>query len=225
MRIFLAAAVCALVLFAPISGRADAPVFARNGGLKNLAALKSAIVAYYTSGRYAADATAVDERLQSDVDSRLKAGVKKPAVVFDIDDTMLSSFGYERSHDFGYDPQSWSQWERTDRFPPIAPTLRLARHLAAEHVAIFFITGRRQPDLAVTRREVALAGYPAPAGLYLRPVSDRAKSVIPFKSRMRAAIAARGYDILASVGDQWSDLRGGHADRLYKLPNPMYFLP
>ncbi|MDQ0403073.1 hypothetical protein J2S50_001622 [Streptomyces sp. DSM 40167] len=30
--------------------------------------------------------------------------------------------------------------------------------------------------------------------------------------------------IVANVGDQYSDLRGGHADRTYKLPNPTYFV-
>jgi hypothetical protein len=31
--------------------------------------------------------------------------------------------------------------------------------------------------------------------------------------------------VLETIGDQWSDLEGGHAERAYKLPNPMYFLP
>lgn len=26
-------------------------------------------------------------------------------------------------------------------------------------------------------------------------------------------------------GDQWSDLKGGYADRHIKLPNPTYYLP
>ncbi len=34
-----------------------------------------------------------------------------------------------------------------------------------------------------------------------------------------------GYDIVANFGDQFSDLNGGFADRTFKMPNPMYFLP
>jgi hypothetical protein len=34
-----------------------------------------------------------------------------------------------------------------------------------------------------------------------------------------------GYDIIANLGNQCSDLRGGFADRTVKIPNPMYFLP
>jgi len=199
--------------------------YALNGPVPNLDNVKHAIVQYYTSGRHDADVANVDARLQANVDERLRAGVRKPAVVFDIDDTALSTFPYERARDFSYDAASWTQWERADRFPAILPTLRLAQHLARERVAIFFVTGRRTPERAATLHELALAGYPAPAGLYLRPRDDHASSVIPFKSETRARIAARGYDILASVGDQWSDLRGGHADSVYKLPNPMYYLP
>ena len=30
---------------------------------------------------------------------------------------------------------------------------------------------------------------------------------------------------MLNVGDQWSDLQGGYADQVLKLPNPTYFLP
>jgi len=36
---------------------------------------------------------------------------------------------------------------------------------------------------------------------------------------------AQGYDILLTIGDQYSDLKGGYADKGFKLPNPMYYLP
>ncbi len=200
-------------------------VYAHNSGVPNLDKVKTQIIAYYQSGHYERDVADVEAHLQSYVDARVKQGVRKPAVVFDIDDTMLSSYAYERNYDFAYTERTWSQWERNDRFPAIEPTLQLARHLAREHVALFYVTGRRAAERAITSHELAAAGYPAPVALYLRPLWDKAASVIPYKSRTRKVVAAQGYDILASVGDQWSDLRGGYADRLYKLPNPMYYLP
>jgi hypothetical protein len=39
------------------------------------------------------------------------------------------------------------------------------------------------------------------------------------------AIVDEGYRILAGVGDQYSDLAGGHEAVAFKLPNPFYFLP
>jgi predicted secreted acid phosphatase len=214
-----------MTLLASILAAVLSNVYAHSGSIPNLDTVKTDIVTYYQSGRYERDVADVDAHMQSYVDARLKQGAKKPAVVFDIDDTMLSSYAYERAYDFAYTARTWSQWERADRFPPIEPTLRLARRLALEHVAVFYITGRREPERAITRNELIAAGYPAPVALYLRPASDTATSVVPYKSRTRAAIEQAGYDILANVGDQWSDLRGGYADQLYKLPNPMYYLP
>lgn len=214
-----------MTLLSSILAAVLSTVYARGGAIPNLDTVKTEINAYYQSGHYQRDVADVDAHVQLYVDARLKRGVRKPAVVFDIDDTMLSSYAYERSRDFSYTERTWSQWERADRFPPIEPTLQLARHLAHEHIAIFCITGRRAPERAITAHELAAAGYPMPVALYLRPASDTATSVIPYKSRTRAAIEQGGYDILASIGDQWSDLRGGYADQLYKLPNPMYYLP
>ncbi|HET9392991.1 MAG TPA: HAD family acid phosphatase [Candidatus Rubrimentiphilum sp.] len=214
----------ALFLAGATAAYADAG-FGLNGGVPNLAGLKANVTAYYDSGRQAADVARVIARAQAYAAMRLAAGAKRPAVVFDIDDTCVSSYTYQKSISFGFVLNLWNTWMRTDRFPVIKPSLAFAKYLHAKGVAIFFITGRREPDRAATVAEMAAAGFPAPTALYLRSVSDKNVSVIPFKSGTRAKIASQGYDILESIGDQWSDLRGGHADRIYKLPNPMYFLP
>jgi HAD superfamily, subfamily IIIB (Acid phosphatase) len=46
-----------------------------------------------------------------------------------------------------------------------------------------------------------------------------------FKAPLRAKIAAMGYTIIANVGDQFSDLEGGFAERTFKLPNSFYYIP
>ena len=38
-------------------------------------------------------------------------------------------------------------------------------------------------------------------------------------------IESQGSDIVANFGDQFSDLNGGFADRTFKVPHPMYYLP
>jgi predicted secreted acid phosphatase len=49
---------------------------------------------------------------------------------------------------------------------------------------------------------------------------------IAYKSGTRAYIEdVLGYEIVANFGDQFSDLKGGFADKTFKLPNPNYFLP
>lgn len=213
----------ALVATGPASAATTS--YALSGGVENMQTLKDQITAYYTSGRQNADVATVEAHLRAYVAARLKQGVKKPAVVFDVDDTLLSSFGYEKSQDFGYDVKSWDVYEQGFKFPPMAPSLQLVKWLVSQNVAVFYVTGRRIPEVPVTAAELKAAGYPAGTGLYLRPVNDHTKSVIPFKSGARQKIAAQGYTILAAIGDQWSDSRGGFTEREYKLPNPMYYLP
>ena len=50
-------------------------------------------------------------------------------------------------------------------------------------------------------------------------------STVVYKSGARAAIEQQGYKIIANVGDQYSDLAGGHSASAFKLANPFYFLP
>jgi len=50
-------------------------------------------------------------------------------------------------------------------------------------------------------------------------------ATIQYKSGTRAYIESRGYDVVADIGDQFSDLLGGFADRTFKMPNPNYYLP
>ncbi len=65
--------------------------------------------------------------------------------------------------------------------------------------------------------------------LFTRPDDDHEKTIVPFKSGVRAEIEAKdkdmGYTIIANVGDQRSDLAGGHAECKFKVPNPFYFIP
>ena len=48
---------------------------------------------------------------------------------------------------------------------------------------------------------------------------------IQYKSGTRAYIESQGYDIVADMGDQFSDLEGGFANKTFKMPNPNYYLP
>jgi len=76
----------------------------------------------------------------------------------------------------------------------------------------------------VTIENLEREGYSDWAGLTLKPAGSTLTTVA-YKSGARAAIEQQGYRIVANIGDQYSDLAGGHADRAFKVPNPFYFLP
>jgi hypothetical protein len=50
-------------------------------------------------------------------------------------------------------------------------------------------------------------------------------SAADFKTPIRERIEKEGYTIIANVGDQSSDLAGGHAEMTFLLPNPFYRIP
>jgi acid phosphatase len=91
-------------------------------------------------------------------------------------------------------------------------------------VAILFITGRPADLREPTERNLRAEGYDWD-GLILLPEGAAFKSAVDFKAPERRKLTERGYTVLISIGDQQSDLAGGHAERTFKLPNPVYFLP
>ena len=89
---------------------------------------------------------------------------------------------------------------------------------------MFFLTGRPEAQRAPTEDNLKREGFTGYQQLVLKPAGFPGTTVA-YKSGARAAIEQQGYRIVASIGDQYSDLVGGHEDRAFKLPNPFYFLP
>jgi acid phosphatase len=121
-------------------------------------------------------------------------------------------------------PCGFVAWLELARAEPIDAVLTLARWAREQAVAVFFITGRPERFRAATERNLRAAGYEW-TGLILKPDDLVAKSAVEFKAAERRALAEQGWVIAVNVGDQASDLDGGHAERTYRLPNPFYFVP
>jgi predicted secreted acid phosphatase len=109
----------------------------------------------------------------------------------------------------------------------IAPTKQIFDLAKSKGIAVFFITGRPEAQRAPTEDNLKREGYDGWAGLTLKPpvAPGQTLATVQYKSGARAAIEDQGYTIVANIGDQYSDLAGGHAARAFKLPNPFYFLP
>ncbi|MEA2311406.1 MAG: hypothetical protein QOE28_1374 [Solirubrobacteraceae bacterium] len=150
-------------------------------------------------------------------------GNRKPAIVFDVDETSLSNYTAIDADNFTFGPQSKA--EATNEIgTAIAPTLSLFKLAQSKGIATFFITGRREDTRDHTASNLNREGFTNYTGLVLKPQTSTA-STVDYKSGARQTIESQGYRIVASVGDQYSDLAGGHEDVAFKLPNPFYFLP
>jgi acid phosphatase len=199
----------------------------------NLFDVQKQVDAYITSGRYEADCAAVATRARAYLDERAKQATK-PAVVFDIDETSLSNWPAYRANGWGritagecdveHGPCGLRAWQAMGKSEAIRPTLELARRARELGVAVFFISGRPPSLLEATERNLREQGY-AWDGVILLPEGARFASAADFKAPERRKLVEQGYTILFTIGDQESDLRGGSAERTFKLPNPIYYLP
>jgi predicted secreted acid phosphatase len=177
----------------------------------------------------------------------------KPALVFDADDTTLWTYDMEDgAMKFVFDPVLQGTWVSQHLFPATPGMPAFVRSAAAAGCTIIGLTGRgasQQADTVANLTEqgyVDAAGKPlftsgnyftkgavtAPNGNASIPSqpwvdcgADASCSTIEYKSGTRAHIEDLGFDIVGNFGDQWSDLIGEHADHVYKLPNPTYYLP
>ncbi len=148
------------------------------------------------------------------------AKTQKLAIVLDIDETSLSNYtGLLAS---GFSSAGTVLPAATGTGTAIQPTLALYRDARSHGVAVFFITGRPSQIQSITEQNLRSQGYSQGwEGLSFKPSGSGTEA---FKSSERAKVEQQGYEIALNMGDQESDLDGGHADRDFKLPNPFYLI-
>jgi predicted secreted acid phosphatase len=165
------------------------------------AAATSATVTY---DQWLSDATAATAPALGYLQRRVAAGSFSgtPAIVLDIDNTSLASYFYPATYPT----------------PATPPVLQLAKYATAHGVKVLFVTAR--PDLIdlATGFDLASVGYTVD-GLYSRNPLQLLESIQTFKTDTRRKLVAEGYDIVANVGNNTTDLDGGYADAAFKLPD------
>jgi hypothetical protein len=232
----------------PISIRATGVGVPQIGeqGTVAISDLAPALRSYHDGGQYAADLQDVDSQAGAFISRQAKAlrqqrkrkcgakGKKKKkkarsaacaplnlAIVLDIDETSLSNYAQLEANDFSNATTALTLAAINTTQPAIPATLGLYQQARASGVSVFAITGRPTLVESQTKQNLTNAGYSDLAGIFFKPSGV---PVITFKSGQRAALEQAGYRVVANVGDQESDLAGGHADRSFKLPNPFYFI-
>lgn len=194
-----------------------------------------AATAYHESGNYERDIERIAEKATAWIRERTP-NVPRPAVVFDIDETVLSNWEVITRDNFGRPiqgacslaadgPCGWAAWDDLAADPPIAPILEVYKAAIASKATVFFITGRPENQRKATEANLQAAGFAGYQALHMTPDGVHFSSAVDFKAPVRAEIESAGYTIIANIGDQPSDLLGGHAERMFQLPNPFYRVP
>ena len=155
-------------------------------------------------------------------------------MVLDIDETSLSNWPAYKANGWSrvlngdcnleLGPCSIRAWQATGQSKALAPTLALVTRARTLGVSVFFISARPHALQAATEKNLRDQGF-AFEQVVVLPEGGSFASATDFKAPARQRIAAQGFTILVNMGDQESDLRGGFAERTFKLPNPVYYLP
>ncbi|MBF4591247.1 HAD family acid phosphatase [Curtobacterium sp. VKM Ac-1395] len=224
-------------------------------GIPNIDSVKKTIATYYgdpgTGIADKADSPYIREmagivarqtaQLQRIHDHAVRRG-EKPAIVLDADDTTLWTYDMEVADmHFVFDPTEQDVWVQDQRFPATPSMVGFVNTASRMGFTVFGLTGRNDDQKAATVANLTKVGYQGftPDTFFTKWTGVGASqqpsyvqcatakcTTVEYKAQTRKHIEQDlGYDITLNVGDQWSDLQGGYADRTLKLPNPTYYLP
>jgi len=165
---------------------------------------------------------------------------EKPAVVFDIDDTLLLSLDYEKKTNYTYNSATWASYVAQADRPAVFGSPELVEYAESKGVEVFYNSGLKESQRASAVDNLKKVGVDvnldadhiflkdaANPPAYLSECATAAAwtcTTVQYKSGTRKHIESLGYDVIANFGDQYSDLEGGYADKTYKIPNPTYFV-
>ena len=204
--------IVAVVLQLP--GCTDKPV--------NLSVARESVKEYYESGRFDEE---LDEVIREAKDKFSKVEFKENSVViFDVDETVLDNYELAKEMGFGYVYKMNKEWNSEMKAPAIEAVKNLYDYLLARGFKIIFLTGRNYPEYEVTYKNLKQAGYTQFDTLITQREDELKLKATEFKSLKRVELTEKGYDIVGTVGDQWSDLEGPDHGIKVKIPNYLYLI-
>jgi acid phosphatase len=229
---------------APVAAQApsnDALLFATLW-VQTAAEYRAAALQSFAGATRALDENLGSPSLTAAVEQTGDFGSLPPAVIVDIDETMLDNSPFEARliEDGGpYTEERWAAWvdERAARAIPGA--VDFARHAAARGVTIFYVSNRAGSAEEATRANLRSAGFPIEERFDAVLLKGERDWTASEKSPRRAHVAAT-HRILLLVGDDLGDFLPGvrtgaparealiepyaswWGTRWFVIPNPMY---
>jgi acid phosphatase len=214
MKKYLMQSTITIILALFVSCSSEKPV--------NLTVARSEVNEYYKSGKYDEELNNVIKEAKNKFEE-LEYN-KNSVVIIDVDETALSNYELAEQMGFGYVYEMNKKWNAEMKASAIPQVKELYNFLIEKGIKIIFLTGRNIPEYEVTYGNLIKAGYTSFDTLITQREHEYNLSAQEFKSSKRAELTEKGYDIIGTVGDQWSDLRGHHHGIQVKVPNYLYLI-
>jgi len=188
----------------------------------NLSVSREKVKEYYESGKFDKELDEVIDEVKSEFD---KVDIKSNSVViFDVDETALNNYGLAEQMGFGYVYEMNKKWNAEVKAPAIPQVKELYDFLLSKGVKAIFLTGRNFPEYEVTYQNLKSTGYSVFDTLITQIGDEKKMKAKDFKSSKRIWLTEQGYEIIGTVGDQWSDLEGLYHGIQVKIPNYLYLI-
>jgi predicted secreted acid phosphatase len=188
----------------------------------NLQVAKITVMKYYESGEYSKDLKKIISNAEDEISKTILQ--TNSAVVFDVDETSLSNYESIKKIYFGYDPRKWDDWINEAKAPAIPEVKQFYDFVTVKKIKVIFLSSRNISQYKATYKNLLNAGYTAFDTLILKDSPYADFTSLAFKSKQRELLTQKGYDIIADIGDQVSDLEGKFHGLQIKLPNYMYIV-
>jgi predicted secreted acid phosphatase len=188
----------------------------------NLTIAREEVQQYYESGKF-------DKELKKViVDAKEKFSKvdfkKNSVVIFDVDETALDNYELAKQMGFGYVYELNKKWNAEMKAPAIKQVKELYDYLLSKGSRIIFLTGRNFPEYEVTYENLKRDGYTTFDTLITQIGDERKMKNKEFKTSKRIWLSEHGYEIIGTVGDQWSDIEGDYHGIQVKIPNYLYLI-
>jgi acid phosphatase len=130
-----------------------------------------------------------------------------PAVVLDIDETLLDNSGYQAwmvVKGETFNPKTWTQFVKSETSTAIPGALDFTKYADSKGVRVFYVSNRTKAEEDATRENMKKLGFPM-GGNIDTILSAKEQPDWGSAKGTRRAVIAKHYRILLLVGDNFGD--------------------
>lgn len=139
-----------------------------------------------------------------------------PAVVLDVDDTLLNTSNYQAWNiktGTSFTPETWTKYVKAKIDTAIPGAVDFTQYAASKGVKVFYVSNRTKEEEGPTVELMARLGF-APGGNVDTFLSQKEQPDWGSKKGTRRAVIAKDYRILLLMGDNFGDFTDSYKGTL-----------